>query len=85
MPANRFVPLPHEWMLIAIIGFFITVFMVWDASKTWGFTLAVFFLIMFIASIVSISGAGLSEEELAELAIHEPSVRAGRHRREARK
>ncbi len=76
-----FVPLPHEWMLASIIGFFISIFLVWDWSKTWGLTFTLFFIIMFIASMVSMTAAGTSEEELVELAVHHPRVRRGEHRR----
>jgi hypothetical protein len=78
---NRFVPLPHEWMLVSIIGFFISVFQVWSWSKTWGFAFVCFFIIIFIASLVSMNAAGTSEEEMIELAIHHPKVRRGEHRR----
>lgn len=73
-------PLPHEWMIISIIGFFISVFQVWQWSKTWGFTFTLFFLLMFLASMVNMSSAGLEKEELLELAVHEQKVRAGKHR-----
>jgi hypothetical protein len=78
---NRFVPLPHEWMLVAIIGFFITIFEVWRWSKTWGFAFVCLFIIIFIASLLSMNAAGTSEEEMIELAIHHPKVRRGEHRR----
>jgi|GEM_PF-898001 len=81
----RFAPLPHEWMLISIIGFFISVFTIYNLNRTWGFTFAIFFAIMFIASVVSMSGADTSEEEMVELAIHHPSVRRGEHRKPAKK
>jgi len=79
--ATGFAPLPHEWMLVSIIGFFITVFQIYGWNKTWGITLALFFIIMFVASVVSMSGSGTSEEEIIELAVHHPRVRRGEHRK----
>jgi hypothetical protein len=76
-------PLPHEWMLVSIIGFLVSAMEVYpDLSKTWGFTFMIFFAIMFIASVVSMSNAGLSEEELVELAVHHEKVRRGEHRKQ---
>ena len=79
--ANSYAPLPHEWMLVSIIGFLISTMMIYDWSKTWGLTFAIFFTIMFIASVISMSSTGLAEEELIELAVHHPRVRRGEHRR----
>ncbi len=80
--AMQLTPLPHEWMLAGIIGFFISVFHVYPVwSHTWGFTFAVFFTMIFIASVVSMSWSGTSEEDLLELAIHDVHVRRGEHRR----
>lgn len=79
--ATKFTPLPHEWMLISIIGFFISVFYIIGLNKTWGFTFILFFVVMFIASLVSMSGAGTSEEEIIELAVHNKHVRAAKHRK----
>lgn len=59
-------------MLTSIIGFMVSTMFVMKISVTWGFTFAVFFVIMFIASIVSMSNM---DAELRygweELAIHE--------------
>ncbi|MBR9692420.1 hypothetical protein GOV07_00635, partial [Candidatus Woesearchaeota archaeon] len=74
-------PLPHEWMLVSIIGFFISVFQIYVWDKTWGITLIIFFTITFIASVVSMSGSGTSEEEMIELAVHDKRVRAAKHRK----
>ncbi len=70
---SQYVPLPHEYMLIGIIGFFVSIFTIWSMSKTWGFTLAVFCLILFLASVVSMSKAELSDEHIEPLKIHEKS------------
>ena len=78
---SSFAPLPHEWMLVSIIGFFISIFTIYGWSKTWGFTFAVFFVIVFIASFVAMDSTSLREEEMIELAIHDKRVRSGAHRR----
>lgn len=57
-------PMPHEYMIIGIIGFFISVFMLYDYSPTWGFALGLFCLLLVIASIVSISTDQIDEETL---------------------
>ena len=65
-------PLPHEWMLVAIIGFFVSWLQVYPYwSATWGVTFMIFFIVLFAASVVSMSTSSLDEEELQELAIHE--------------
>lgn len=55
-------PLPHEYMITGIIGFFVSVFMMTD--KTWSFALGLFFLLLVIASMISISGDAYDEETL---------------------
>ncbi|HLD19481.1 MAG TPA: hypothetical protein VJB90_05745 [Candidatus Nanoarchaeia archaeon] len=57
------VPLPGSTMLIGMFGFMITAYYtaLGKLDKTWGFTFIVFFLILFIASVVSITPS-LSKE-----------------------
>jgi len=82
MDKPNLAPLPHEWMLVSIIGFLISTMEVYPSwSKTWGLTFAIFFALMFIASVISMSNTGLSEEEIVELAVHNPRVRRGEHRK----
>lgn len=78
---NRLTPLPHEWMLAGIIGLLISVLYIYDQSKTWGFTLALFFGVILVASLVSMHGSSVAEEDLVELAVHHPKVRRGDHRK----
>jgi len=67
-----FVPLTSSFMLTSIIGVMVSAMFVMKLSVTWGFTFTVFFVIMFIASIVSMSNM---DAEIRygwdELAIHE--------------
>lgn len=86
--AVKVAPLPHEWMLVSIIGFLISYFFLfrglsgtYAGAKAWGFTFMLFFLLVFIASVTSMSNAGTTEEELVELAIHDKRVRAAQHRK----
>lgn len=68
----NFVPLPHEWMLTGIIGFFVSwlyVYPYW--SEKWGAAFMLLFIIVFIASVVSMSADSFDERHLEELAIHE--------------
>ncbi|MDD9954513.1 MAG: hypothetical protein OXR66_09365 [Candidatus Woesearchaeota archaeon] len=65
-------PLPHEWMLVSIIGFFVSWLQVYTyMSMKWGAAFMLFFIITFTASMVSMSYASTEEEHLQELAIHE--------------
>jgi hypothetical protein len=79
--AFRAAPLPHEWMIVSIIGFFISLFLVYGqlghqgvASDgffiKWGFTFMLFFVIIFITSIVSMTTATTDPADLEPLAVH---------------
>ncbi len=69
---DKVVPLSSGFMLTSIIGFFVAVFFVWKMSETWGFLFALFFIIMFIASIINMSQLEAADRyDLGELAIHE--------------
>jgi 4-hydroxybenzoate polyprenyltransferase len=66
------VPFSSGFMLSSIIGFFISVFFVMDISPTWGLTFAIIFVIMFIASVVTLSHIEADDRYgMKELAIHE--------------
>lgn len=55
---NKFrniVPLSSGFMLTSIIGFLISMYYIYPQSKTWGFTLALFFMIMLISSLISMA------------------------------
>ena len=62
-------PLSSTFMLVSMLGFFISTFLLWNLSKTWGFTLAVTFAIFFAASVYNFTHA--PDEDT--LAVHEPS------------
>jgi len=68
----RYAHLSAGFMLTSIIGFLISVFFVWKFSMPWGFTFALFFGIMFIASFISMTKANFTDKEMQEeLAVHE--------------
>ena len=59
-------------MLTSIIGLMVSILFVMKISKTWGFTFVIFFTIMFISSIISMSNLDHQDKEALEhLAIHE--------------
>jgi len=54
------VPLSGGFMVISIVGFFVSLFMVYNKiSHSWGIALMLVFAIMFMASVVSISNLEL--------------------------
>jgi hypothetical protein len=70
----KYAPLSSGFMVVSIIGFLVSVWMVSDWSASLGFTLALFFVIMFIASVVSMTKAEPIPEHMEELAIHRPKI-----------
>ncbi|MGV8150873.1 MAG: hypothetical protein ACP5NV_04045 [Candidatus Woesearchaeota archaeon] len=68
----RYAHLSAGFMLTSIIGFLISIFFVTKLSETWGFTFMIFFAIMFVASMISMTKAPYTEKEYQdELGIHE--------------
>ena len=64
-------PLPHEWMIASIIGFFIALLQVYPyMSMKWGAAFMLFFILTFLASIVSMTTATTDPEHLDVLAVH---------------
>lgn len=48
-------PLKGGYMITSILGFLISVMFVYDISNKWGFTFALFFMLMFVASMISMT------------------------------
>lgn len=48
-------PLTGGYMITSIVGFLISVMYVYDVSSRWGFTFALFFFLMFVASMISMT------------------------------
>ena len=70
--ARNYVPLTSGFMLTSIIGFMVSTLFVMKLSVTWGFTFSLFFIVMFISSVVSMSNMDADERYgWEELAIHE--------------
>jgi len=74
----RYAPLSSGFMVTSIIGFLVSVWLVMDWSESWGFTLAFFFTMMFIASMVSMTKAEPIPEHMEHLAIHRPKLIKGK-------
>lgn len=55
------VPLSASFMVTAILGFVISVFWVYPQSETYGFSFALVFVLMFIAGMISMTKAPVSE------------------------
>ena len=51
------VPLSASFMVTAILGFFISVYWVYPQSEKFGFTFSLVFVLMFIASLISMTKA----------------------------
>lgn len=72
----KYAHLSAGFMLTSIIGFLVSVFFVVKLSETWGFTFMLFFAIMFVASMISITKAPFTEREYQEeLGIHNKIAR----------
>lgn len=52
---NKVAPLPSSFMLVSIVGFFFAIYGIND--PTWAFTIALFCVLLFIASIISMTYA----------------------------
>ncbi len=50
-------PLSGGYMVTSIVGFLISAYYILPKSTTWGFTLVLFFVLMFVASMVSMTYA----------------------------
>ena len=50
-------PLSGGYMITSIVGFLISAFYILPNSSKWGFTFVLFFTIMFVASLISMTYA----------------------------
>jgi formate hydrogenlyase subunit 3/multisubunit Na+/H+ antiporter MnhD subunit len=48
-------PLSGGFMITSIIGFLISAIYVYPQNTTWGFTFAIFFVLMFVAAMISMT------------------------------
>jgi len=79
----KHLPFSSGFMLTSILGFLISVLFIMKISATWGFTFALVFVIMFIASIVTMGQIEAEDKySLKELGVHEKGhyVRKKKHK-----
>lgn len=55
-------PLSGSFMMTSMVGFLVSAIYVFPRSMAWGFTLGIFFTIMFVASIISMTYAPVEAE-----------------------
>lgn len=48
-------PLSGGYMITSIVGFLISAYYVYDVSNRWGIAFAIFFVLMFVASMISMT------------------------------
>ena len=48
-------PLSAGFILTSIIGFLISIIYIYPTSGTWGFTFTLFFFLMFVAAMISLT------------------------------
>ena len=64
-------PLPHEWMIFSVIGFFVSLLQIYPyMSQKWGVAFMVFFIMMFVASIISSTAATTEPDHIKALSAH---------------
>ncbi len=61
----EFAPLKGSFMIISIVGFVISAIWVYKKDPTWGFAFCVVFVMMFIASIISMTYGPVPDSELS--------------------
>ena len=81
----RYYPLSNGFMLVAILGFIITMIYSDHFGATWGFTLALFFVIMFISSLITMTRAPLRDEHIEALTPHLAKKRKATKKKTANK
>lgn len=72
MKESNIVPLSSGFMLTSLVGFIISVFFIYQKEgqilgisfKSWGFLFALFFVMMFIAAMLSMTYAPVGHEKL---------------------
>ena len=48
-------PLSGGFMIVSILGLIFSSIVIFPSNKTWGFTFMLFFILMFIASLISMT------------------------------
>ena len=55
MALNNVAPLKGGYMITSIVGFMVSAVYVFPRSQAWGFTFTIFFMLMFVASLISMT------------------------------
>jgi len=55
MAFQNVAPLKGGYMITSMVGFIISAIYVFPRNQTWGFTFTIFFALMFIASLISMT------------------------------
>ena len=64
-------PLSSAYMLVSMMGFIVSALMI-DVLPSWAFAFMVVFIVMFIASIISLSNISIHDKDaFEELMIHQ--------------
>ena len=67
---EKMLPLPHEWMVTSVIGFFISLLQVYPyMSKKWGAAFMLFFILLFIASLITMDQASATDDDIEMLSV----------------
>ena len=67
----KIAPLSGGFMITSIVGFIASLMFVYKISAAWGMAFMIFFVIMFVASMISMTGAPVSEKSFQERKIYE--------------
>lgn len=74
----KFAPLSAGFMVASMLGFLLTILFVYPASTSWGFAFAIVFVLMFVASFISMGNAPVNDREFyRELSVHNIANRKG--------
>ncbi len=57
------VPLKGSFMVISIIGFFVSAYIIYDLSPNFGRAFMIVFALMFVASLISMTKAPITKRE----------------------
>lgn len=67
----KIAPLSGGFMLTSVVGFAAAYFFIYDISASWGMTFMIFFVIMFVASIISMTHAPMPEHKHRNKKVYE--------------
>ena len=68
---RKIAPLSAGFMIVSMLGFFFTVLAIYPLDPSWGFAFALIFVLMFVASVISMTNAPVNDPQFyRELAIH---------------